>query len=164
MNSMLKNTNNVWNYDWFSKFKIFASSALIIWSLHTTLAQTHDSTILENNNIVNTKNWSEKLDIDMANAINIEFSKLNINNFEKIQSNITKAICFAYDIPEDEADNKIFIKRGRVPYTLSIWFADIKKYIENDNIEYSVLKIESHNWKIYLVVSSKFLTEDKLDK
>ena len=105
----------------------------------------------DNDSIVNTQKAEDKLNQDMINAINIELDKLNENNYSKIIDNIQKAVSFAYDV---ELDN-VFIKRGRVPYSIKIFKDDVKKY--SGKIWYNATKI-SKNWeKIYISLESEYL-------
>ena len=149
---MSKNINKIWDYDRLSKFKMLFTTAIIVWSLHNTLAQIQDSISTKNdNNIVNTQTAKEKLNQDMLNAINIELDKLNENNYSKIIDNIQKAVSFAYDV---ESDN-IFIKRWRVPYSIKNFKDDVKKY--SGKIWYKATEI-SENWEnIYISLESEYL-------
>ena len=108
----------------------------------------------------NTRNSSnEKLNHDMAKKINAKLNEMNIDNFDEIKSNILNTILFAYDIDKADIDKKVYIKRWRVPYQFSIWIWNMKEYL--GPVWYNLLKIEEHDWKIYLVIKSYYIPKDE---
>lgn len=153
MNTTIDKNHNTW---W--KFNILKTWLVCIGlavSLSSAMAQTDTAETKLNNKPEISLSGTEKFNHDMIKSINLQREKLDSNNYETIISNIKQALTFAYDVKED----KIYIKRGVVPYKIEDFFGNIKDYTWV--VLYFATDITlREDWKLYVSVKWKYVPKN----